>query len=131
MMIADEMDDARQSKSERASQKVDISLVKRARLDKLLADMMRADEKIAKYGSTFAATGLWPEIEIARSLQGYWRKRFKVEYFALDRSRCDDLIAGGLREMLFSDGSGGRDDWEQDAVGLSETEGIAHFLPGQ
>lgn len=131
MMIADEMDDARQSKSERASQKVDITLVQRARLDKLLADMMRADEKVAKSGSKFAATGLWPEIEIARSLQTYWRGRFKIDYFSLDRRRCDDLIAGGLGEMLFSNVSGGREDWSQEAVGLSEKEGIAHFHPGQ
>ncbi|ROW12163.1 hypothetical protein VMCG_00306 [Cytospora schulzeri] len=133
MMIADEMDDARQSKGQRASQKVDLTIVQRARLDKLLADMLLADEKGAymKSKSRSEAAALWPEIEIARSLQKYWRSRFKNEYFALDKRRCDDLIAGGLRDMLFSNVSGGQEDWSYETVGLSEKEGIAHFLPGQ
>lgn len=131
MMVSYEMDDAKLSKVERASHKIDILSIQRARLDKLLADMMRADDKAAKPGNKFAATGLWPEIEIARSLQKSWRERFKIEYLSLDRRRCDDLIAGGLCEMLFSSKSGGREDWSQETVGLSEKEGMTHFLPGQ
>lgn len=133
MMLADETDDAPQSESHRASQKVDISTVQRSRFDKLLADITLADEKGAdeESKSKFAATGLWAEIETARSLQKSWRARFKNEYFALDRRRCDDLIAGGLRDILFSNVSGGRDDLPQKAVVLSEQEMLAYFVPGQ
>lgn len=133
MMIADEVDDARQSKGPRSSQKVDISIVQRARLDKLLADMIPANDEDADAGSKCesAATGPWPEIEIARTLQKYWSARFKDEYLALDSRRCDDLIAGGLRDMLFSDVSSGRGAWSQETNMLSEKEGMTHFVPGQ
>ncbi|ROV98986.1 hypothetical protein VSDG_03831 [Cytospora chrysosperma] len=134
MMIAAEMDDAWQSKSQEASQRVGISIIQCARLDKLLADMISANEQGADAESKgkLPMTGLWPEFDMAQNLQNHWSERFKNEYFALDRRRCDDLIAGGLRDMLFSDVSGGRgESSSQEEVVLSEQEGMAHFVPGQ
>lgn len=134
MMIAAEMDDAWQSKSQEASQRVDISIIQCARLDKLLADMISANEQGADAESKgkLPMNVLWPELEMAQNLQRYWSARFKNEYFALDRRRCDDLVAGGLRDMLFSDVSGGRgESSSQEEVVLSEKEGMAHFVPGQ
>ncbi|KUI54443.1 hypothetical protein VP1G_01721 [Cytospora mali] len=135
MMIADEMDDAPQSKSQTATQKVDLSIIQHGRLDKLITDMLLAHEEQevdVKSNGKLAATGLWPETEIALSLQKYWLARFKSEYFSLDKRRCDDLIKGALRDILFSSAmSGGRGVWSPAAAGLSEVERNRHFSPGQ
>ncbi|ROW14421.1 hypothetical protein VPNG_04000 [Cytospora leucostoma] len=133
IMISGEMEDAPQSRGSTASQKVDLSVVERARLDKLLADITPKEEGAdVSPKRKSAAPELWPSLEIARALEESWRARFKREYFVIDERRCDSLLAGPLRDVLFS--STVLDEVEirsQELAGLSEVEGVTHFTPGR
>lgn len=132
-MISVEMEDAPQSTGSTASQKVDLSVVERARLDKLLADIAPKEEGAdVNQRRQFVAPELWPSLEIARALKESWRARFKHEYFVIDDRRCDSLLAGPLRDVLFSSTVSDEVDVRpQDPGGFSEVEGFTHFTPGR
>ncbi|KAK7733925.1 hypothetical protein SLS53_008077 [Cytospora paraplurivora] len=132
-MLSDEMEDAPQPRGSTASQKVDLSVVERARLDKLVADIAPKEEgAYVNPRRKSAAPELWPGLEIARALEESWRTRFKREYFVIDERRCDSLLAGPLRDVLFSSiVSGELEVQSQELAGLSEVEGVTHFTPGR
>lgn len=83
MMVVDKLDDEapslrRQSGSSAGSPmllKITFSVIQRARLDQLLADMLAAYDKemtAAPLGGKVVETGLGSEIEVASMLQKHW-----------------------------------------------------------
>lgn len=104
----------------------DLQILKDARLDKLLAEMLEAGN--AKLMEKFSM-----ETDLAALLQRLWRMRFKGDYFALDKHRYDSLSAGRLRHVSFSSTSlDGMGLWTaKEANKVFETEASMQFEPGQ
>ena len=134
MMTADELVGAVPSKGQTETQRVGLKVIRRARLDKLLASILIAHDEAGAHATSkekMEAARLLPEKEIARSLQECWRSQFESEYLAMDKRRYDSL-EGSLREVLFPSAQ-----LEQRgvrlhaAIGLSEAEGSTHYVPGQ
>lgn len=117
-------------------QKVTFAAIQRARLDKLLVEMLRAYDRemtAVPLGGTVIETGLGSEIETASTLQKHWRSRFKSEYSKIEKLRYDGLISGSLRDVAFSAlASDGLGVWmPSEAIDISEVEGNTRFMPGQ
>lgn len=137
MMIVDKLDHEAPSKTKTATtQKITFPAIQRARLDKLLTDVLRAYERetnsINMHGLV-VETGLGSESELASSLQKHWQSRFKSEYFMIEKYRLDSLIAESLKDVTFSAvASDGLGVWmPKDAKEVSEAEGHTQFTPGQ
>lgn len=78
-------------------------------------------------------TGLGSEIGTATDLQKHWQRRFKTEYFSLDKDRIDTLMIGTLRDVAWSaTASDGMGVWmPTEAIEYSEVEGNLRFVPGR
>ncbi|KAF3770145.1 hypothetical protein M406DRAFT_245904 [Cryphonectria parasitica EP155] len=127
MLLVDKLDE---------EHKITFSVIQRARLDKLLADMLRAHDKEATavpLGDNAIETGLRSETETASSLQRCWQSRFESDYLAIDKYRYEDLMSGSLRDMVWSaTASDGLGVWiPKEVIEISEVEGNATFFPGQ
>lgn len=84
--------------------------IKAACLDKMVAQIVgfaaapgAAD---GRGGSSSAAAQMSPRslslVSRARELQWEWHRRFRIEYFAIDRTRAAELVdSGALREVEF------------------------------
>lgn len=137
MMIVDKLDHEAPSKAPTATtQKITFPTIQRARLDKLLTDVLRAYERettsINMHGLV-VETGLGPEVEFASSLQKHWQSRFNLEYFTIEKYRFDSLIAESLKDVTFSAvASDGLGVWvPKETKEISEAEGNTQFTPGQ
>lgn len=119
-----------------ATQKITFAIIQAARLDKLLADMMRAYDRettAVPLGGAATETGLGSEIETALSLQKYWESRFKSQYLGIDKYRYNKLMTGSLKDIVWSKlASDSLGVWAPPEVcEISEVEGNTTFVPGQ
>lgn len=137
IMLIDKLGDDDPSKASTITvPKVTFAAIQRARLDKLLADMLKAYERemtsINMHGIV-VETGLGSEIEAASRLQKYWQSRFKSDYFFIDKYRFDSLLARRLQDVSFSAvASDGLGVWvPKESVECSEAESNMRFIPGQ
>ncbi|PSR94435.1 PUA-like domain-containing protein [Coniella lustricola] len=115
--------------------KITFSAIQRARLDKLLADMVTAYDKevvSAPLRGKVVETGLGSEIEVASTLQKHWQSRFESEYYRIDKYRFDKLMTGPLRDVVWSaTATEGLGVWAPGKViEISEAEGNTAFVPG-
>ncbi|KAI0866753.1 hypothetical protein F4860DRAFT_454913 [Xylaria cubensis] len=107
-----------------------------ARLDKLLSE-------IVQFADTMKKLDLSPEfllrfrvnVSQAKSLRRLWRRRFREQFFMMDKHRCAILVEGGrLKDVSFNsslDYDLGK--WQTMMVTgpVSEVEANLQFEPGQ
>lgn len=127
MMVVDELDDD-------TAQRITFPAVQRARLDELLADVLRACERATTHGLV-VETGLGSETDAASRLQKHWQSRFQSEYAGIEKYRFDILRAESLQDVTFSavasDGLGVWVPKEATNKEISVAEGNTQFIPGQ
>lgn len=128
MMVVDELDDD-------TAQRITFPAVQRARLDELLADMLRACERATTTHGLVVETGLGSEVDAASRLQKHWQSRFQSEYAGTEKYRLDILRAESLQDVTFSavasDGLGVWVPKEATNEEISVAEGNTQFIPGQ
>ncbi|KAH6610437.1 hypothetical protein Trco_000457 [Trichoderma cornu-damae] len=107
---------------------LDFAIIRNARLDKLVADMLAL-------GHQQASLHLRPRIDtvMAERLQRLWMARFREKYFNIDEIRHLGLSkAGRLRDVIFNDTA--TDTWQlwqaKKCETLSELEWNLQFEPG-
>ncbi|KAI2631005.1 hypothetical protein GGR54DRAFT_181281 [Hypoxylon sp. NC1633] len=124
---------------------LDFETVEYARLDKLVADLLRAADGPKTTGPNLApphaVTGAVDEASMqsrvnamhAKSLRRLWRRRFREQYFMMDQHRCAILVKGGrLKDVSFSSSLAyDLGTWHTKVTGpISELEGNLQFDPG-
>lgn len=117
-------------------QQITFAAIQRARLDKLLVDILGAYDRemtSVPVAGVSVETGLGSEINTATDLQKRWQARFKSEYSTIDKYRSNKLMSSTLRDVVWSaTASDGMGTWiPTAAIDYSEVEGNARFVAGQ
>ncbi|KAI1180025.1 hypothetical protein F4777DRAFT_598992 [Nemania sp. FL0916] len=127
--------DAALKDEERNYPTLDFETIEYARLDKLLAELLQFADRIK-------ASNLMPEVLLrfrinisrAKSLQRYWRRRFREQLFMIDQHRCAILVEGGrLKDVSFNtslDYDLGKWQTKRLTGPVSEVEANLQFEPG-
>lgn len=115
---------------------LDFGTIEHARLDKLLSE-------IIQFADTMKNSSLSPEfllrlrvnVSQAKNLRRLWRRRFREQFFMIDKHRCGVLVEDGrLKDVSFNsllDYDLGK--WQTMRVTgpVSEVEANLQFEPGQ
>lgn len=108
---------------------IDFDTIRKARLDKLLVDMLCRENRPTPTPIQFRA-----DMSTAASLQRQWRTRFRAEYFEMDQKRYMTLIRSGrLKDVVYNGSAeGGCHLWRTTVCKqLSELESDQRFEAGK